>query len=700
MQTIQSNRQVKQWPGENKYCYWEEAFDRNIGFLTAGEQERLHHATVAIPGLGGAGGSHVATMARLGVGRLHLADFDRFDPVNINRQHGARVSTFGRRKSRVLAEEARAINPFVELKVFDEGVTEENMDAFLDGVDVVIDGMDFFNIEMRRKIFKRAWDKHIHVITAGPMGFGSAFMVFAPDRGMTFDRYFDLYDEMSMDEKLIAFFVGLAPKAAQKNYTVPGSISMADRRGPSLGSGCQLCAAVAAAEAVRILLGKPGLRPAPHYFQFDPFARRFIQGRLWFGNRGPLQRFKRRILKSKLGTRSDFLQEARPKADGRRWPDDNAPDGQMHAFLMQAAIRAPSGDNCQPWQYLRQDNKIHFMVDPSVDRSFFNVSQVASLISCGAAIENLVLAASRFDRGARVEIVGTDAAPHVSIELSDKKVAEDPLQRFVWERHTNRTMYDRSPLDPDDGLKIRSSIKAFPDAKLLLLTEPDQIEEAGRLVARIDRIRAEHQGLHKHLMRMIRFTTQEAMEKRDGFSLKNLEAGTAGEWFLRLTRPWPVMNALNHIGMGKMVSKITYQGIRSSSAVGLLKVPSWRPADMITGGRALERIWLTVASLGLAFQPMTAATLFWLRWQMGGQDDFSPVHRKLLTEVWPHYRRLLGVQSESEGHVMLFRVGRGRPVSCRTLRKPVDAFRLPLPDGVWRSGEGKEEAPLPMRKAG
>lgn len=700
MQTIPSNRQVNEWPDGNKYSYLEEAFDRNIGFLTFGEQERLHNACVAVPGLGGAGGAHVATLARLGIGRFHLADFDHFEPVNINRQHGAKMGTFGRPKSSVLAEEARGINPFVELKVFDVGVTADNVDEFLEGVDVVIDGMDFFNLEMRRLIFRRAWEKRIHVVTAGPMGFGSAFMVFAPDSGMTFDRYFDLSDTMSMDEKLIAFFVGLAPKAAHKDYTVPGSINMAERRGPSLGSGCQLCASVAAAEAVRIILGKPGLRPAPCYFQFDPFTRRYVKGRLRFGNRGPLQRLKRRMLKSRLGADSTYLQEPSPKRSGDTASGSGATADRMNDVLMQAAIRAPSGDNCQPWRYFHRGNTIHFMVDPSVDRSFFNVSQVASYISCGAAVENLVLAAGRFSKSTRVEIVAERAEPQVKIELSDDQVAEDPLQRFVWERHTNRTLYDRSPLDGDHRAKIRSAIDPFAGTELVLLTERDQIEEAGRLVARIDRIRAEHRGLHKHLMRMIRFTTQEALEKRDGFSLKNLEAGRAGEWFLRLTRPWPVMNALNRIGMGKMVSGISFQAMRSASAIGLLKVPTWHPADMIAGGRALERIWLTVSSLGLAFQPMTAATLFWLRWQMGGRGDFSSSHQKLLTDAWPAYRRLFDVQRESEGHVMLFRIGRGRPVSCRTLRKPVAAFKLPLPIATCSEDDGESAVPEPMRAAG
>jgi hypothetical protein len=160
------------------------------------------------------------------------------------------------------------------------------------------------------------------------------------------------------------------------------------------------------------------------------------------------------------------------------------------------------------------------------------------------------------------------------------------------------------------------------------------------------------------------------------------------------------MSLLNHLGMGRMISQISYQGIRSASAVGLLKVRSRRPEDLIVGGKALERIWLTVASLGLAFQPMTAATLFWMRWQMGGQNDFSHAHRQLLNGLWPQYRRLFEVQHESEGHVMLFRIGKGRPVSCRTLRKPLASFRLPWPVEAQRRDEVALSSAAPLQVAG
>lgn len=672
--TVDIRQKQRTYPG--KYRFLEEAFSRNIGFFTPGEQERLHRSTVAIPGLGGVGGVHLVTLARTGIGRFHLADFDRFETANMNRQHGARIDTLGRGKIDAMVADARGINPYLDIQTFPEGVTPQNIDTFLDGADVVVDGVDFFNLEIRRLIFSRALEKGIHVVTAGPLGFSSALLVFAPDRGMDFDRYFDIRDGMSREEQLLAFFVGLAPRASQKRYTLPGSISLAEERGPSLGAGCQACASAAAAETVRILLKKPGLRPAPHFFQYDPFARKFHQGYLFMGNRNPLQRLKRRLLKSRLCGPSRYLKAPRPQAPERAETVDGRLPESVLNYLMEAGIRAPSGDNCQPWRIETGNRSVRIRVDPAADRSFFNVDQTASLIACGAAAENMVVAGTRFGlrgRAAPEEAPAGGAA--VTITFSPDGVGEDPLQRFIWERHTNRTPYDRTPLDIGEIEAIHDAIAVFPGTDLILLTQPDAIHETARLVFHADRIRAGHRGLHEHLMTMIRFKLADALERRDGFPLKNLEAGLAGECFLRATRSWRVMAILNRLGMGNLISTVSYQGLRSASAVGLIKCAGRSPMELIEGGRALERIWLTAERLGLSFQPMTAITLFWLRYQAEGRNAFDPAHRRLLERLWPRYRRLFDVRSDQEGHVMLFRIGRGRPVACRTLRKPLDAFR-------------------------
>ena len=134
---------------------YDEAFSRNLGLVSEEEQQRLRNARVAIVGMGGVGGVHLATLARLGVGKFSIADLDDFEFANMNRQYGARVDTIGRPKVDVMAEEVLRINPEAELRVFREGVQEETLDEFLDGADLFVDGIDFFSIGLRRQLFRR-----------------------------------------------------------------------------------------------------------------------------------------------------------------------------------------------------------------------------------------------------------------------------------------------------------------------------------------------------------------------------------------------------------------------------------------------------------------------------------------------------------------------------------------------------------------
>src|SRR5215469_13347332 len=95
------------------------AFDRNIGWLTEWEQQALRSKRVAIAGMGGVGGFHLTTLARFGIGAFSIADMDRFDLVNFNRQIGATMATIGRPKAEVLEEMALAINPELRMRRFD-----------------------------------------------------------------------------------------------------------------------------------------------------------------------------------------------------------------------------------------------------------------------------------------------------------------------------------------------------------------------------------------------------------------------------------------------------------------------------------------------------------------------------------------------------------------------------------------------------
>jgi molybdopterin/thiamine biosynthesis adenylyltransferase len=278
---------------------YNEAFARHRGLISADDQERLRRSRVAIVGMGGVGGIHLVTLARLGIGSFHIADPDRFELANFNRQFGATTRGLGRPKAEVMAEEARAINPEVNLRVFAEAITPGNVADLLDGVDVVVDGIDFFAIEARRLVFREARRRGIWAITAGPIGFSTAWLTFSPT-GMSFDEYFDLDDAMDRADQLVAFLVGLTPQATQRPYMDFREVDASTGRGPSAGLACHLCSGVAGAEVVKILLGRSPIRPAPWYFQFDAYRQILREGRLPWGNRHPWRRLKRRLARRQL----------------------------------------------------------------------------------------------------------------------------------------------------------------------------------------------------------------------------------------------------------------------------------------------------------------------------------------------------------------------------------------------------------------
>ncbi len=265
------------------------AFSRNLGWVTALEQEQLRGKRVAIAGMGGVGGVHLLTLARLGIGAFHIADMDDFAVVNFNRQVGAAMSTVNQPKVHVLATMARDINPGVELKVFDQGVHASNLNDFLHGVDLYVDGLDFFAFAARQLTFAACAEKSIPAITVAPLGMGAGLLNFMPG-GMTFEEYFQ-WGNASDQEKALRFLVGLAPAGLHRGYLVdPSTVNFGERRGPSTIMGCQLCAGIAATEALKILLRRGKVLAAPHGVHFDAYRNKLVRTWRPRGNRHVLQR--------------------------------------------------------------------------------------------------------------------------------------------------------------------------------------------------------------------------------------------------------------------------------------------------------------------------------------------------------------------------------------------------------------------------
>ncbi|MBT1077140.1 ThiF family adenylyltransferase [Geobacter grbiciae] len=279
-------------------------FARNIGLLTEEEQRRLLASRIAVAGAGGVGGLHILTLARLGIGSFTISDQDSFDVVNISRQFGAFHSTLNRNKAEVLAGMVKDINPQADVRVIEGGVTEANVQEFLDGANAFVDGIDFFEIDIRRLIFNTCREKGIFALTAAPLGFGATLQVFDPC-GMSFDEYFGIDDQTPPLEKLAAFAAGLTPNPYHLSYIDPSRVNFKRRTGPAVSPACTMAASLIATELVKILTGKGELRVIPSYFQFDMLLNKVKMGRIALGGKSPTQRKKRRLILENLLMKSE-----------------------------------------------------------------------------------------------------------------------------------------------------------------------------------------------------------------------------------------------------------------------------------------------------------------------------------------------------------------------------------------------------------
>lgn len=274
---------------------YDTAFDRNIGWLTKADQQKLKNSCVAIAGLGGAGGFQAQALARLGVESFRIADPDIFEQTNFNRQIGAGIKTFGRSKVEVMREMILDINPNAVIEVFPQGINASNIRGFLSGCDLVFDGIDFYALEAKILLFETARDLGLATLTSCPLGFGASLLFFHPE-AMSFEKYFDLRPEMTDAQKRFALAFGLSPNPLCLKYMQPEAAKIDSGRAASVVPGLMLVGAITATEAVKFLTGKAELKQVPWVTQIDLFTQRIVQKRYSGGMSRGWMRFKKWLI--------------------------------------------------------------------------------------------------------------------------------------------------------------------------------------------------------------------------------------------------------------------------------------------------------------------------------------------------------------------------------------------------------------------
>ncbi|MDR2508532.1 MAG: sulfur carrier protein ThiS adenylyltransferase ThiF [Candidatus Ancillula sp.] len=108
---------------------------------TPGVHQKVKHSSVAVCGLGGLGSNIAIALARIGVGKLKLIDFDVVEPSNLNRQQYF-ISHLGMLKTDALKALIGEINPYIEVETVEAKITRDNAVSLLGDVDIICEAFD------------------------------------------------------------------------------------------------------------------------------------------------------------------------------------------------------------------------------------------------------------------------------------------------------------------------------------------------------------------------------------------------------------------------------------------------------------------------------------------------------------------------------------------------------------------------------
>lgn len=613
--------------------------DRNRHLITAEEQDRFNGLRIGVAGLS-VGHVIAHTLAAEGLcGGVRLADFDDLELTNLNRVPATALD-IGLNKAVVAARRIAELDPYIHLDVMTAGVTPESLSDFLDDIDIVVEECD--SLDMKIMIREAARERRLPVLMA------------TSDRGLVDVERYDLEPDRPILHGLLgqadASFLASLPSRDKLPYmlrhinaarTSPRLIASLVEVTNTLSSWPQI--------AAEVTLGAAAIAEA---------VRRI-------GLQQPLRSGQTRI---DIGQALDDVEEptidVQPLHEEATEQLDAPPSGPV-AAVVQAALRAPSGGNAQPWHVEAQANSVVIRLAPE-RTSLMDVGLRGSAVAIGAALFNAKVAAAAWNvLGPTVWKTDDVTCPlEVALRLDngdDAELAE--LYRPMLDRETNRHLGVSQSIAAE-AVTLLQDVARREDGRLSVLQARDDIDKVASIFAAADRIRYLTPHLHKEMVSELRWPGDEPADT--GIDVRSLELDPADLAILDVLRREDVMAELAQWNAGVALGDDIRKRVRGSSAVAVITVRGHQLTDFASGGSAGEAVWIVAQRLGLAVQPISPVFLHAVF--PDELVELSPGFGTALQSLQADFRELAGTKAD-ESQVLVLRFAHARRASVRSRRR-------------------------------
>lgn len=645
--------------------------NRNQYKITLEERNKLSTQKIGVVGLS-VGQSVAMTMAmERCFGEIRLADFDLLELSNLNRIRTG-VHNLGISKVIAVAREIVELDPFLKVKCYLEGITEENIDQFiLDGgkLDVLVDECD--GLDMKVLCRHKAKQYKIPLIME------------ASDRGSIDVERYDLEPNMAIFHGLLEHLDTSKMKNLSNEDKVPYLLSIhppdtlskrmkasmlevkeSITTWPQLGSGVVLGGALVTDVCRRIILDQ--FHDSGRYFvdlediikDKDSSEKELINA----STISPIDVVEMKSLLSKL---------SKDKTN-----DLVILDKKTIKEIVEAAIAAPTGGNSQPWKWLYSNGMLALYLDKIRSMSFLDYKNIVSYIGFGAAIENLVLKARSLQYEAQIDLfpLGEQENLIATIVFAKRDLIpeeKDDLVSFISTRCTNRIIEEKKPIERNILNELEKIVVQESGAQLQFIDTPGEIDGIAEIVGRAERIRMLNpQSHHDFFEYELRWNQEQSKKTNDGVDLMTMNLSLSDVMGLQVVRDSEVMHLLKKWNLGGALQKIRKKTVQAASVVGLISMPLHNNSDYVKGGRLLERVWLTTQKHNIAFQPLYVPISLFQRFE----DKDNALPSDLLVEVGKMRDAFLTYfpKKNSESEIMLFRLCLAKEPQVKSLRRSVE----------------------------
>ena len=340
--------------------------------------------------------------------------------------------------------------------------------------------------------------------------------------------------------------------------------------------------------------------------------------------------------------------------------------------ILESAILAPSGENCQPWKFIVNETAIKLYNVPEKDMSIYNFKQSGSFLANGAVIENIMIAASALGYNADVNLFPDKGNENFVAEIKFSKTSpqKEELYQYIPLRVTNRKPYKDIPLTLQQMEEIRAVASELNYGKVYLIEDKASREILGQAVSSNEKVMLNNKYLHQFFFDHISWNKKEDDEKKEGFFIDTLELPPPIKAIFRAFKNWSFMSLLNKLGFYKMIAKQNANAYSSAPVMGILIAEGNTSKDYVMTGRVVQRIWLKITKQGLYLHPLAGQLYIWLTITAGETEHFSNEQIETIKTAYSNIEKVFDVKGKNIA--FMFRIGQADAPTAKSSRFTVD----------------------------